>query len=300
MTLKNPFDFLPTEQVNSLSIHIDRVSTKKALSIMNQANRHAFRAVESQTKNIDRAVDVIVHQLKKGGKLIFIGAGTSGRLGILEAAECPPTFNTPPYLIKAFMAGGNQSVFRSKEGAEDRGRDAIEIIKKNVTKEDVVIGIAASGITPFVRDGLIAANKKSAKTILITCNSSLQFKSPAAITIQLKTGPEIISGSTRLKAGTATKLVLNALTVCSMIRLGKVYGNRMVDLQPKSKKLEARALRLIRELGEVTQQEAEKLMSASNGHAKTAIVMAKLKVNFNQAKLLLKKNDGLLHKVLKK
>ncbi len=246
---------------------------------------------------MERGVKLIVASLKKGGRLFFIGAGTSGRLGILEAAECPPTFNTPPALIQAFMAGGKSSVFRSKEGAEDRGSDAQQIIRRHVRAGDVVVGIAASGVTAFVREGLQTAKARGASTILVTCHSGVP-KNAAQVVIALKTGPEVISGSTRLKAGTATKLVLNSLTVASMVQMGKVYGNRMVDLQPRSRKLVARGTNLIATLGRVSTKDATRLFKNSGGHAKTAIVMARRKVNRNEALRLLKAADGHLYKVI--
>lgn len=256
-----------------------------------------MRAVQNTLPAIERGVKTIVASLKKGGRLFFIGAGTSGRLGILEAAECPPTFNTPPALIQAFMAGGKSSVFRSKEGAEDRGADSQKIVRQRVRRGDVVIGIAASGVTAFVREGLDTAKKRGASTILVTCHSGVP-KSAAHVVIAAKTGAEVISGSTRLKAGTATKLILNSLTVASMVQMGKVYGNRMVDLQPRSRKLVARGTNLIAQIGHVSSAKASQLFQESGGHAKTAIVMARRDVKRNEAVRLLKKADGHLYKVI--
>jgi N-acetylmuramic acid 6-phosphate etherase len=244
-----------------------------------------------------KAVRMIVASLRNGGHLFFIGAGTSGRLGVLEAAECPPTFNTPPSLIRAFMAGGKPSVFKSKEGAEDRGMDSARLIRKNVKRNDVVIGIAASGVTSFVKEGLRVAKKRGAKTILVTCNPR-QTSHLADVVIAPRVGPEVIAGSTRLKAATATKLVLNSLTVTSMIQLGKVYGNRMVDLQPKSNKLKARALRLIQLLAKVSPKKAETLYIQSGKNAKTAILMGKKNLKQSDAVRLLKKTAGHLHAAL--
>jgi len=292
------FGKLPTEANNPLSRRIDRVSILRALQIINKEDAKAARAVRSQLPAIEKGVRLIVNSLRQGGRLFFMGAGTSGRLGVLEAAECPPTFNTPRSWVQAFMAGGRSSVFRSKEGAEDRGQDAERIVKKNVRKNDVVIGIAASGVTSFVREGIKAARAKKARTILVTCHSG-RFASPAYLTIAVKTGPEVIAGSTRLKAATATKMVLNSLTVASMVQLGKVYGNRMVDLQPRSAKLTARAARLIAELGRVSPQRAARLLAASGGNAKTAIVMARKNVSRFSAAKILRANAGLLHPSLR-
>jgi N-acetylmuramic acid 6-phosphate etherase len=288
---------LPTEQNNAASRRIGEKSIRAALQLMNREDMSVPRAVAKTIPQMEKAVKLIVASLRNGGRLIFIGAGTSGRLGILEAAECPPTFNTPPSLVRAFMAGGNSSVFRSKEGAEDRGQDAAAIVRKHVNKKDVVVGIAASGVTAFVNAGLKTAKASGAKTILVTCNP----KTPRAMAhavVAVSTGPEIIAGSTRLKAGTATKLVLNSLTVVSMIQLGKVYGNRMVDLQPRSKKLEARAANLIATIAKISPKNAAQFMKKAGGNAKTAIVMAKKKISLAQASALLKKNNGFLHKVI--
>lgn len=288
---------LPTEQNNAASRRIGEKSIRAALQIMNREDNSVPRAVNKTLPQMEKAVKLIVSSLKNGGRLIFLGAGTSGRLGILEAAECPPTFNTPPSLVQAYMAGGKPSVFRSKEGAEDRGQDAAKIVRKRARKNDVVVGIAASGVTAFVNEGLKTARKIGARTVLVTCHPKIS-KSVADAVIAIATGPEVIAGSTRLKAGTATKLALNSLTVVSMIQLGKVYGNRMVDLQPRSRKLEARAANLIATLANVSPKKAEALLKAARGNAKTAIVMAKTKQSYAAATNLLRKNNGFLHKVI--
>ncbi|MCG3205876.1 MAG: N-acetylmuramic acid 6-phosphate etherase [Elusimicrobia bacterium] len=297
MTTRIHYAQLPTEENNFHSRHIDRVSIGRALQIVNNEDAKVARSVRARLRSIEKAVQMIVASLQQGGRLFFIGAGTSGRLGILEAAECPPTFNTPPSMVQAFMAGGRSSVFRSKEGAEDRGSEGARIVRKNVRTGDVVVGIAASGVTPFVREGLTAANAQGAKTILVMCHST-NLKSPARHVIAVKTGPEVIAGSTRLKAATATKMVLNMLTVVSMVQLGKVYGNRMVDLQPRSAKLENRATRLIMELGKVSEKRAQQLLDQSGGNAKTAIVMAKKKISKREAIRLLTKFHGRLHRAI--
>ena len=255
------------------------------------------RAVKKVNRRIAFAVQIIVDSLKKGGRLFFVGAGTSGRLGVIEAAECPPTFNTPPELVQAMMAGGRASVFRSREGAEDRLEDARREAAKRIRKVDVVAGISASGVTPFVQGALREAKKRGAKTILIACNlkSPLRF---VDVLIAPQTGPEMIAGSTRLKAGTATKLILNRLTVASMVRLGKVYGNRMVDLQPKSKKLKARGLRILKELSGVSDREAAKLFTQAKGSVKLAILMARKNLTYRDAVRTLRKKGGFLRQAL--
>ena len=287
---------LPTERVNRASAHFDRLPIRRALTIINNEDATVSRSVKRALPSIERAVRAIVTSLRGGGKLLFIGAGTSGRLGVMEAAECPPTFNTPRELVQAVMAGGNQSVFRSKEGAEDRGQDAARAVRAKISQGDVVVGIAASGVTPFVRDGLAAAQACGAKTILVTCHSAPP--KIAQITISVPVGAEVIAGSTRLKAATATKLVLNSLTIASMVQLGKVYGNRMVDLQPRSKKLVERAVRLIGEIGRVPEEKARALFTAAGGNAKTAIVMARTGDTRAQARERLRKGGGLLRKAI--
>lgn len=288
---------LPTEQINASTRQLDRLSTGRVLHRINKEDQSVAAAVRRQLPTIEKAVDLVVRSLLFGGRLIFLGAGTSGRLGVLEAAECPPTFNTPPSMVQAFMAGGKSSVFRSKEGAEDRGADAVRIVRRRVRSGDVVVGIAASGVTPFVAEGLREARRRNAKTILVTCHPGLA-SSPAHVTIAVKTGPEVITGSTRLKAGTATKLVLNSLTVASMVQLGKVYGNLMVDLQPRSRKLVERAIRLIAQVGGVTRPRAETLLKRAGGRAKTAIVMARLAVDRAEADRRLSDARGLLRAVI--
>lgn len=285
------YPFLPTEHVNPRSRNLDRLSLSSLLRLMSAEDAALVRRVGRANPTIERAIRLLVERIKKGGKLVFIGAGTSGRLGVMEAAECPPTFNTPPSLVRALMAGGRAAVFRSKEGAEDKRREAARMVAKKVDSRDVLIGIAASGVTPFVRAALQAARKKKARTLLITCHPHVG-RSLAHIVIAVHSGPEIIAGSTRLKAATATKLVLNRLTVGTMVRLGKVFGNRMVDLQPKSKKLKARAVHLVSLLGNVSPSDATRLLREARGNAKTAILMARRNLSYGDAKDVLRKAGG--------
>jgi N-acetylmuramic acid 6-phosphate etherase len=226
------------------------------------------------------AVELIVDALRRGGRLVFVGAGTSGRLGVLEAAECPPTFGTRPGLVQAIMAGGRGAVFRSREGAEDDARAARRAVRERVRRGDVVVGVSASGVTPFAAAALAEARRRGAGTVLVACNKAvLRGRTAralgATVVIAPGPGPEVLAGSTRLKAGTATKLVLNTLTTASMTRLGKVYGNRMVDMQPRSAKLRARAVRLVAELAGVSRGRARTLLAAARGRARLAIVMAR-------------------------
>src|SRR5436189_533026 len=223
------FDRLATERRNRASAALDRMDPVAMARLMNREDARAVRAVGRVRHAIARAVDAIVAALAAGGRLFFVGAGTSGRLGVLEAAECPPTFGTPPRLVQAIMAGGRPAVFRSREGAEDDARAAARAVGARVRHGDVVVGVSASGVTPFVRAALAAARRRGARTVLVACNPTTARGSRADVVVAPATGPEVLAGSTRLKAGTATKLVLNTLTTASMARLGKVYGNRMVD-----------------------------------------------------------------------
>jgi N-acetylmuramic acid 6-phosphate etherase len=289
---------LPTEQNNPRSQKIDRLSVEQILEVMNREDQSVPRAVAKVKPQISQGVKIITSALKQGGRLFFAGAGTSGRLGVLEAAECPPTFDTPPSLVQAVMAGGPKAVFRSQEGAEDNKKAALRIFSRKLKKKDVVVGVAASGVTPFVAGAFEAARRKKCRTILVACNDAVPFKHLIDCLIAPKVGPEVITGSTRLKAGTATKLVLNMLTVASMIRLGKVYKNWMVDLQPKSRKLVFRGLRLIEELGGVPGPEAEKIFEASQKHVKVAILMAQKGWDYPAAVRKLRKANGFLQKAL--
>ncbi len=289
---------LPTEKQNPKSVSLDTLPIEKILSLMNLEDESVPRAVQKASPQIARGVRLIVSCLRKKGRLFFVGAGTSGRLGVIEAAECPPTFNTSPEQIQALMAGGKSSVFRSKEGAEDREKEARREISKRARKNDVVVGISASGVTPFVRGALQAAKKRGASTILVACNLASPFGSQVNVLIAPKTGPEVIAGSTRLKAGTATKLILNQLTVASMVQSGKVYQNWMVDLQPKSKKLKARGVRILKELSGTSENKARRFFSQAKGNVKLAILMAKKNLTYSQAKNVLKKTDGFLRKAL--
>lgn len=300
MSAKSVYARLVTEQVNRRTRRLDSVSIEKALQLMHAEDASVSRAVQREHASIAKAVRIITKSLQNGGRLFFAGAGTSGRLGVIEAAECPPTFSTPPSLVRAVMAGGKQAVFRSKEGAEDDYQNGFDILSRQIRAGDVVAGIAASGLTPFVHGALQAARKKKARTILIQCNKLQKGSHPADCVIAAVTGPEVLSGSTRLKAGTATKLILNRLTVLSMVQLGKVYQNWMVDLQPKSRKLEARALRLVTHLGGVPEKKAAELFARAGRQVKTAILMARTGCDAAGARSRLKKTSGFLAKALKR
>jgi N-acetylmuramic acid 6-phosphate etherase len=291
------FDRLPTERPHPRSRSLDRLRPAAIARLMNRADRDALRGVGRATSAIGRAVTAIVGRLQDGGRLIFVGAGTSGRLGVIEAAECPPTFNTPPGLVQAVMAGGRRAVFRSVEGAEDDARAGARAMRRRVRRGDAVVGIAASGVTPFVRAALVEARRRGALTVLVTCNPRAP-RGAAGLIIALGVGPEVLAGSTRLKAGTATKLALNTLTTAAFARLGKVHGNRMVDLQPKSAKLRARAERLVAELGGVSRPRAQRLLREAGGRAKVAIVMARREMSAPAARRHLRAARGFLGRAL--
>lgn len=288
-----PYHRLPTERPNPRSRALDRLSPGAIARLMNRADRQAVKAVGRAAPAIGGAVTAIVECLGRGGRLIFAGAGTSGRLAVIEAAECPPTFNTGPGQVQAVMAGGRRAVFRSVEGAEDDARGGARAIRDRARRGDAVVGIAASGVTPFVLAALAEARRRGALTVLVTCNPSVPRRA-AHIVIALTVGPEVLAGSTRLKAGTATKLTLNTLTTAAFTRLGKVHGNRMVDLQPKSAKLRARAVRLVRDLGGVSAARAGKLLEQARGSAKVAVVMARRRVTAAEARRRLRAAGGFL------
>ena len=291
---------LATERANPRSRALDLLRPRQIAALMNREDRRAVAAVARARSDIATAVRMIVAALQRGGRLIFVGAGTSGRLGVIEAAECPPTFGTPPRLVQAIMAGGRGAVFRSREGAEDDEIAARRAVRARVRQGDVVVGISASGVTPFVRAALAAARQRGARTVLITCNATGLGTTFSNVRIVPATGPEVLAGSTRLKAGTATKLVLNTLTTASMTGLGRVYGNRMVDLQPRSAKLRERALRLIAEVARVSRERALRAFVASGGRVKVGIVIARNGWDAAEASRALRTASGSLRVVLQK
>lgn len=292
------YSSLPTERPNRASRDLDRLPPLAVIDLMNREDARAVASVGRVKRAIARAVGLLSHSLAVGGRVFFVGAGTSGRLGVMETAECPPTFNTSPALVQAIMAGGRQSVFRSREGAEDREGEARREIRRRVRRGDVVVGIAASGVTPFVRAALAEAKRRGALTVLIAMNAKSPLRSLATVLIAPRVGPEVLAGSTRLKAGTATKMILNMLTTASMARLGKVYGNLMVDLRPSSRKLRARGLGLVEVIGGVSPTQAQRCLRASAGHTKTAIVMARFGVRAREARDRLAVAGGHLRRCL--
>src|SRR5215467_13027193 len=291
---------LATERANPRSRALDLLRPREIAALMNREDRRAVLAVGRVRADIAAAVALIVAALRRGGRLFFVGAGTSGRLGVLEAAECPPTFGTPRRLVQAIMAGGRAAVFRSREGAEDDEAAARRAVRARVRRGDVVVGISASGVTPFARAALDTARRRGARTVLISCNATGIGRAPADVRIVPATGPEVLAGSTRLKAGTATKLVLNTLTTAVMTGLGRVYGNRMVDLQPRSAKLRVRALRLVAEVAAVSPARAMRAFEAAGGRVKLAIVIARNGWDADRASRALRAAGGSLRKVLQK
>jgi len=288
---------LITEKVNPRTSNIDELPTLRIIELISEEDKRVADAVAEQKENIAKAVDLIVDRLSRGGRLFFIGAGTSGRLGVMEAAECPPTFGTKPSLIIGIIAGGKKALWHSIEGAEDsRTESQMALSMMGLNKSDIVIGIAASATTPFVEGALSYAKKRHAARVLITCNPVNSLLSN--VTISLLVGPEVILGSTRMKAGTATKMVLNMLTTAAMIRLGKTYGNLMVEVRPHSEKLRDRARRIVVQILGINQKEAQRLLNKSNWDVKAAVVMRRKKMSYKKAKELLEKHSGFLRAVL--
>ena len=291
---------LHTEQRNKNSMDIDVRSTSEILKIINNEDKTVPLAVENELPYIEQAVELIVTALKNGGRLLYFGAGTSGRIGVVDAAECPPTFGTPPDLIQGFIAGGKEAMFRAQEGAEDLEENgAKDVVKAKVKSKDVVCGIAASRRTPYVIGAVKKAKELGAKTIYVTCNPRDEFNiKEADIAICPYVGPEVIMGSTRMKSGTAQKLVLNMLTTASMIRLGKVYENMMIDLQMTNKKLVERSKRIVMTITGVSYDKAADVLKKADGHVKTALVMIKANVSATEARKLLKRTQGFVRKAI--
>jgi N-acetylmuramic acid 6-phosphate etherase len=290
---------LLTEKINPRTLHLDKCSPLEVVELILQEDRAIVEAVHKQKDSIAKAIELVVGRLKLGGRLFFIGAGTSGRLGVIEAAECPPTFGTDPILIQAFIAGGRDAIWQSIEGAEDSRTEAEGFLTEaGLSKDDTVIGIAASASTPFVEGGLQYAKNLGSGSVLVTCNPV--NSSIAEVTIELLVGPEVVVGSTRMKAGTVTKMVLNMITTASMVQLGKTYGNLMVDVQPKSAKLRDRAKRIVVQIAEVSEEKAEELLEQSGWDVKASIVMEKKGLGLKDSKELLEKSNGFLREALKK
>ncbi|RKU31772.1 N-acetylmuramic acid 6-phosphate etherase [Candidatus Poribacteria bacterium] len=291
---------LITEQQNSISINIDIKTIPEIVNIFNQEDKVAIDAVASESDAIVMAIEMIVEAFNNKGRLFYIGAGTSGRLGVLDASECPPTFSTDPDMVQGIIAGGDKALRKSIEGAEDKSENGANTLREfNISSNDVIIGIAASGRTPFVLGALKEAYSLKAKTILLSCVPPTDdLKEYVNHFITPIVGPEIITGSTRLKAGTATKLILNMLTTISMVKIGKVYNNLMVDVQASNSKLIQRSIRIVQSITGVDLQVAQETLELAEGSAKTAIVMIDKGINRADAINLLDKHNGFLRTIL--
>jgi N-acetylmuramic acid 6-phosphate etherase len=292
---------LMTEQRNSVSMRIDMQSIDEILRLINSEDKKIAQAVEGQIEHIAKAVDLVLLAFRNNGRLIYVGAGTSGRLGVLDAVECPPTYGTNPKIVQGIIAGGDKAMFCSQEGAEDKEENgARDIDKKKVGMNDVVCGITASLRTPYVVGAVKRAKQRGARTIYVTTNPRTKFNLPefvdlvSAIDVAIcpEVGPEVIMGSTRMKSGTAQKLVLNMITTTAMIRLGKVYENMMIDLQMTNLKLRERAKRIVMTITGISYDEAVDYLTKSDFHVKSALVMIKANVSLSEAKARLKRANG--------
>ena len=274
-------------------MHIDTASIRDILEIINTEDHKVPIAVREELPYVAQAVEIVVEAFRQGGRLFYVGAGTSGRLGILDASECPPTFGTPPELVQGLIAGGPQAVFRSQEGAEDLEENGAQALREAaVTPPDVVCGIAASRRTPYVVGAIKQAREIGCKTLYITCNPRSEFNLEVDVAICPVVGPEVIMGSTRMKSGTAQKLVLNMITTASMVRLGKVYENMMVDLQMTSRKLVERSKRTVMTVTGLGYDAASHVLEQTDGHVKTALVMILADVSAEEASARLKQANG--------
>ncbi|MDA0987216.1 MAG: N-acetylmuramic acid 6-phosphate etherase [Bacteroidetes bacterium] len=299
---------LKTESRNTKSKNLDLMSVENILDLINKEDSRITKSIKKEKSKIKKVVSVVVNSFLTGGRLIYVGAGTSGRLGILDAAECPPTFGVSSKMVLGLIAGGKKAVFKSQEGAEDNVKlGSLNIKKINVNNKDVVCGIAASLRTPFVFGALKEAKIRGAKTVLITTNPRKVLNSPTYsylkkfvdISVCAEVGPEVLMGSTRMKSGTAQKLILNMITTTSFVRIGKTYENMMVDLQLTNNKLRERAKKIIMLITGVGYKDAEKFLSISGGHVKTAIIMIKTKTSKSSAQKLLQQAGGFVRSAIK-
>jgi N-acetylmuramic acid 6-phosphate etherase len=291
---KPPLDNRLTEQRNPRSLRIDQMASLEIVDLINAEDRLVAAAVSDERERIARAIDLVVQSFRQGGRLVYVGAGTSGRLGVLDASEMPPTYRTEPDLVQGVMAGGFDALLRAQEGAEDVPEDgAREMDDRSVDERDFVLGIAASGTTPFVHGALRRARERGARTGFLLCTyPTEELLQTHDVVIAPLVGPEVVTGSTRMKAGTATKMVLNMISTGAMVRSGKVYGNLMVDLQVTCQKLQDRGERILMETLGVSREEAGRLLDASGGHVKTAIVMSRLSLDAEAARRRLEKAGG--------
>lgn len=290
---------LNTEQQNPNTLDIDICSTNEILQKINQEDKKVALVVEEQIPSITQLIDAAYESLKKGGRIIYVGAGTSGRLGILDASECPPTYGVSDELVQGIIAGGYPAIFKAQEGAEDskeKGKE--DLIQKKVNKNDMVIGLAASGRTPYVIGALDYANEIGATTGSVCCVLNGEISKVSKYPVEVVTGAEVVTGSTRMKAGTAQKMVLNMISTAVMIKLGKVYKNYMIDVQPTNEKLEYRACSMISNLANVDESEANKLFIESGKSVKLAIIMSITGKTKEEASLALTKTEGHMKKAI--
>jgi N-acetylmuramic acid 6-phosphate etherase len=300
MPVRSKWQSLPTEQINPATLAIDKLSPADIVEGMLNEDRKMLQAVQREKDRIAVGVEIITNALRKHGRIIFVGAGTSGRLGVLESAEMPPTFGTSPELVQAIMAGGKGALIKAREGVEDNYEEGARSVNRlRPTKRDVVIGVSASGMTQFVRGALTRARKASSKIVFVTCDPRSELQTFVDLTIAPAVGPEVIAGSTRLKAGTATKMVLNMLTTASMIRIGKTYGNLMVDVHATgSEKLRDRARRIIIAVTGLEYDDADALLRRAKWNVKAAIVMQKGKLTHTQALARLRKSHDVVREAI--
>lgn len=283
-----------------MSMRMDRMTTAEAFDLMNAQDAAVPVAVAAQSEPICAAIDLVVSAFQSGGRLIYVGAGTSGRLGVLDATECPPTFLSEPTMVQGIIAGGSPALTRSVEGAEDHPEGgAAAIDERDVGESDVVFGIATGGTTPYVHGAIRRAKERGARTVFFACVPEDQVPDEADVSIRVLTGPEILTGSTRLKAGTATKMVLNMVTTIAMVRIGKVYENLMVDVNTQAnRKLVDRGMRIVATITDISRDEAQSLLEAAGGRVKTAIVMQKRGVTREEAERLIHSADGRISEIV--
>ncbi|MCW9699248.1 N-acetylmuramic acid 6-phosphate etherase [Avibacterium sp. 20-129] len=297
--LLNQLSQLTTEQRNPNSMNLDELSALEIVQLMNTEDKNVPRAIEKCLPQIARAVEKIVQAFQQGGRLVYLGAGTSGRLGVLDASECPPTFGVSHEMVKGIIAGGERALRYPIEGAEDNPQSAVENLREiDFNKKDILVGIAASGRTPYVLGGLDYANALGATTVAIASNANSPMAQIAEIAIITLVGAEVLTGSSRLKSGTAQKLVLNMLTTASMVLMGKCYQNLMVDVQASNQKLVARAVRIVMQATDCTAEQAERTLNVAHNNAKVAILMLLADVDYPTAVQLLSKNQGRLQAAL--
>ena len=290
---------LSTEKQNTASLNIDELSTFHILELIKNEDASISKKITTALADVEKTVDICIQSIKSNGRVFYIGAGTSGRLGVLDASEIPPTFSAPNDLFTGIIAGGDKALKSSIEGAEDDPKQAVKDLKANAIKKgDVLIGISSSGAARYVQSALDYAKSIDVKTVYVICNKTPYLKSDTDVLIALETGPEIITGSTRMKAGTATKMVLNMISTATMIKLGKVYGNLMVDLMAVNEKLIDRGCRIISQLTNADEVTAKQALVSSSMSVKTAIVMIYHSVDFDKAKKIIEDNDGMLRKII--